>query len=1153
MHILLRERHGLEEGAVAEDLGQAPADLIVLSFSDSDLAAFASAWRAGRDVLPSLRLANLARLRHPLSVDLFLENTAAGARAILVRLLGGLDYWRYGLDELSALAKRHCIALAVVPGDGRPDPALAAYSTVPVDLLDRLKVLTDTGGTGAARAALAELARAAGLAVETSAEPAALPRFGFYAPGCETVRHPREGGNPDPTPSSGPETTDALQLSHMSGKRPQPRSAPAQSGGENWQAMAKGGGRPRALVTFYRAFLAAADTEPVDKMYTILQEAGFEVAAVFLPSLKDRAAAAWLTAEISRQKPDVIVNLTAFSAAGDNGRTPFSACDAPVLQVALAGSDRNAWAEADRGLSPADLAMHVVLPEIDGRIFAGVASFKAAASADPDLGFAPLQHRAEPERIAAIARRAVAFARLRRTPRAERKLAILLSTYPGRADQTAHAVGLDAPASACAVLQDLAVAGYDVADHPKTGAKLLARLAGTAKPATWPLASYRRAYGALPEALRRDIETVWGPPETDPAIIDGYFVYNIACCGNVIVALQPERGRPETRTADYHDARRPPRHAYVAFYLWLREAAGIDALIHMGAHGTLEWLPGKSVALSNACAPEALIGPLPVVYPFIVNDPGEAANAKRRIAAVTIGHMTPPLRLGALTQGLAEVERLLDEFSTADGLDPRRREALARSIVEAARDAGLDREIGLDEGLTDPEAVTRLDAFVCDVKATQFLDGLHVFGRAPDEKIEIAGRAYADCASAEATALIDALDGRAVAPGPAGSPWRGRADVLPTGRNLFAVDPRAVPSRAAAEAGNKLADAVITRHLQDHGDYPDNVVVDLWGSATMRTAGEEFAMALALIGVRPVWDAASSRVSGFEIVSLAELGRPRIDVALRISGLFRDVFPGLADLFAKAVAALGRRDEPADENPYRTEADIPRIFGPAPGSYGLAMGDALTDLTEAGRDRAAEAWLAGSAHAYGTGDGAPARAALEARVAAAGAFVHPQDLPETDLFLAADYAAHEAGFAAAARRLTGSTPALYHADTTIAGGAKIRTLAEESARIARGRAANPAWIAGQLRHGFAGAAALAATLDQMAAFAHLADAVASRHFDLYFDATLGDDTVRDSLARDNPAALAEMMKRFRDLIAAGHWQPRRNSVAAILQEKEPHR
>jgi cobaltochelatase CobN len=1101
MHILLRERHGLEETTAAEDLGQAPADLVVLSFSDSDLSAFAAAWRAGRQTLPSLRLANLRRLTHPLSVDLYIQKTLSGARGILIRLLGGIEYWRYGVEQVSGLAAAKRIALAIVPGDGRPDPRLDAASNLPPSTLRRLKTLCDGGGPDSARAALAQLALAAGLPAVPPVHHAALHRHGFYVPGIGVV-----------------EPSD-LDLASD--------------------------GPPIVLVVFYRAFLAASDTDPVDRLIGELARRGIRPIGLFAASLKAPESDGWLRHWIARIAPDLIINATAFSARGDSSvGSPLDVVDAPVLQVALAGLTREVWTESDRGLSPPDLAIHVVLPELDGRIFAGVASFKKVETADPELGYARTIHTGDDGRIAVIVARAHAWIALRRTAHADKRLAVVLSAYPGRDDQMAHAVGLDAPESTVEVLNVLRDRGYAIANAPADGAALIDRL--KTETIRWPLEKYRSLLAGLDPALVADLESQWGAPESDPAISDGDFVFKAVHCGHALVAVQPDRGQRVDRAAEYHDPRRSPRHSYVAFYLWLRDVAKCDALIHMGAHGTLEWLPGKSVALSSSCWPDALLGPTPVIYPFIVNNPGEAAAAKRRLGAVTIGHITPPISAGKLPPGLHAIERLLDEYSVADGLDPRRRERLARAIIDKARESGLDRDSGLSDAMTPREAVVRLDSFVCDVKTTLVADGLHIFGRVPLQPADQTEMPFEACAAGERAALLAALDGKHVAPGPAGSPWRGRRDVLPTGRNLFTVDTRAVPSRTAAEQGEGLADALLTRHLQDHGDYPRNVMLDLWGSATMRTAGEEFAMALRLMGVAPVWDTTSDRVAGFDVIALAMLGRPRIDVTLRISGLFRDVFPTLPVMFEQAATALAARDEPDAENPYRA-ATGPRVFGPAPGDYGVGVIEAVTEFTPATAEDAGEAWLAASAFAYGgTHDGMAARPALEQRTAATDAFVHTQDLPETDLLAAPDYAAHEAGFAAAARRLSGAAPTLYHADSATLDAPRMRTLAEEIARVVRGRAANPRWLAGQMRHGFRGAAEIASTLDQMALFAHLAGAVESHHFDLYYDATLGDDEVRHFIEQANPEAAAAMRQRFQQLRDAGYWAMRRNSAIETI-------
>jgi cobaltochelatase CobN len=1081
MHVVFRESRGLEETATPRGIGQDPADLVVLSFSDSDLAAFAAGWRRGRANLPSLRLANLAELRHPLSVDTYVERTLSQARGILVRLIGGESYWAYGLTALHHLAKDRGIALAVLPADGRDDARLDAFSTLPVSTLRRLKVLCDKGGPIAAQAAIAQLALASGLYVGSLVGETDVPEIGFYEPGRGVV-----AALPDPD------------------------------------------GKPLALVAFYRSYLTAADTAPVDALIAALRQRGFDAYGVFVTSLKAAGVADWLRAHFAQHPPAAIVNATAFSAVGDDGTTPFDAAACPVFQVALSTARREDWAESLRGLSPGDLAMHVVLPEVDGRLFAGVVSFKSAAERDPDLQFAHLAHRPDDERVAAVAARVAAWQRLAETSASEKRLAIVLSNYPGRPHQIAHAVGLDALASVEALLSDLGGAHFDVEPLGALGDTLLKR------ELTWSVAAYRAALSRLPCALQDDLVRAWGVPEGDPSCRGGEFHFAAIRSGKAIIAVQPERGEIGNRDADYHDLARTPRHAYVAFYLWLRQQ-GIAAVVHMGAHGTLEWLPGKSVALSSSCWPDALIADLPVIYPFIVNDPGEAAQAKRRIGAVTIGHLPPPLAKAAVPEGLRRLEQLLDEYSTADGLDPARRQRLIADIRDEARAAGLDADLGLAASVAPAEAIPRIDRFVCDLKESQFGDGLHVLGRGA-------------CGDAEKSALVDALAGQRIAPGPAGSPYRGRQDVLPTGRNLFAVDPRAVPTPSAHAQGVKLAEELLRRHLQDRGDWPKGLVVDLWGSATMRTAGEEFAMALHLAGLAPRWDHASGRVTGYEIIAPAELGRPRIDVTLRVSGLFRDVFSGLAQLFEAAAEALSTREGEGDENPYRTRAS--RVFGPRPGQYGVGLSSIPDVFTQDSRDAAGEAWLSASSWAWSSdGEMRPDRAGIETRLAAADAFVHVQDLPETDLLLAADYAAHEAGVAAAAAKLGAAAPSLYHLDATRPDQPHARALTEEISRVVRGRAANPDWIAGMMRHGFRGAAEITATLEHLAAFAHLADAVPPHLFDLYYDATLGNDEVRAFMARENPAALVAIETCFTRLHEAALWKTRRNSIAAALREE----
>jgi cobaltochelatase CobN len=1140
MHLIVRESTSLDEIGEPQDMGLDPADFILLSFSDSDLAVF----RAGLMGSRSAHFVNLAALRHPISVDLFIEKSVPGTKVILLRLLGGLDYWRYGAEELAKACRKHGVLLAVLPGDGRADPRLPSLSTISTDEVDALEKIIGAGGhRNAAEASRALLQRAEGRKIlSSSLQVEQLPEHGIY-------RH-------------------------------------------------AGGDGGSVAIVFYRSFLLARDVQPIDVLFDALREdrgtishcvsasqekgrsfnpsalgkrvgisadSRSAVTAYYVPSLKAPNTAEWLREQFKLKPPDTIINTTAFSARGEDGRCVLDVADCPVLQAAMASSSEDGWRASSRGLSSTDLAMHVVLPEIDGRVFAGAISFK-----DRDEAGAVF-HQPNTSGIEHVARLANAWVRLRKKPREARKLALVLSTYPGRPDQIAHAVGLDGPASALNIAESLAGAGYSIDGPPSDARELLApflsrqresppsrrgfdapqdevehlmarwpqavsnhenfspRPFSAAPQIEWPIEAYKAAFAHLPLALRESIKSAWGAPEGDPAFADGAIALQVSTYGNLLIALQPERGFLTDRKSGYHDPNLPPRHSYIAFYIWLRECADIDALIHLGAHGTLEWLPGKAAALSEVCAPHALLGPLPVIYPFIVNDPGEAAQAKRRISAVTIGHNTPPLIETEASPPLREIERLLDEYSAADGLDKKRRDRLARDVLGAVAKAGLEEVCGMQPGMTPGAALARVDAFLCDVKELAIRDGLHILGES------------------ELDAILRALDGRFIEPGPSGAPSRGRADVLPTGRNLYSVDPRTIPTPLACENGGRMADAIIARYVEDHGDWPRSMVLDLWGSQTMRTGGEEFGTALALLGVKPVWDYESFRVTGFEIVPLMKLNRPRVDVTLRISGLLRDMFPSQLAFYHAAVQQVARRDEEASENPLRRErGDVYRIFGAANGAYGAGV----TAQIDAGhwqtRHDLGRNYLLASGTAYaGEGEGRPAQADFEHRVQAADCFVHVQDQCETDILSSLDFAAHEGGFAAAAATVGNHEASIYHGDTGTPEEPRVRTLNEEAARVLHGRALSGRWLDGQMRHGFRGAAEIASTVDAAFAFAATADAISSEGLEHLYDAYLGDPTVASFLARENGAALEAIQSRFKDAMARSLWRPRRNDLSGL--------
>jgi cobaltochelatase CobN len=1101
VHLLARQIGTLDETALAVDLEQTPAECVFLSFSDSDLAMVAAVYAAMPAEGPSLRLANLGDLKHPFSVDLYLEKVVAHARFVIVRLLGGADYWRYGVDELAAAARMRGFDLAIVPGDAGEDARLDAASSLCAADLSRVTRWFQEGGPENIRSLFGFVSTRVGRSLPWR-EPISIPSAGRYEAGCR----------------------------------------------------ASGINAPRAMILLYRSVFLAADTAPIDALAEALAARGFAVESIFVTSLKDAAAAKVVASALERYHSDIVLNTTAFSARLDNGASVLDRADAPVLQVALATASREAWLASRRGLSAADLAMNVVLPEIDGRIITRAISFKEASPRSDALEFSCLRHKPEASRIDYVADLASAWVRLRRKTPSERRLGLVLSDYPAKGGRVGYAVGLDTPGSVGTIARELRNAGYEIGPFP-AGDVLMRALASDGAVTELSLASYRQHFATLPQAFTGPVDAAWGDPADDEDISEGAFRLRILCAGNLIMAVQPDRGRRDDRKAYYHDANLPPRHSYIAFYIWLREIARVDALIHLGTHGTLEWLPGKAVTLCEDCAPEAVLGPLPVIYPFIVNDPGEAAQAKRRIAAVTIGHMTPPLRDAGLHGEACDLEALLDEYAQAQELDPRRARKLADAIIVGARESGLAGESGLSDFDDVPAALTRLDAWICDLKEMRVGDGLHVFGQIDADAYSdslAAGNALATCGRGEIDGLLAALDGRFVLPGPAGAPSRGRLDVMPTGRNLYSIDPRAVPTRTSWEIGQQAARAFVARYMQEHGDYPRRIVLDLWGSATMRTGGDDLAQAFALIGVRPVWDHASARVSGFEVEPAAMLERPRVDVTLRISGLFRDVFPAQIALFDAAVRAVAALHEDADVNPLAAERESTplRVFGAAPGAYGIDFADIIGANAWTNRADLGRHYLEASGTAYvGHAEGEDASAAFAERVRTADALLHVQDVAEIDVLSGDAFAEHEGGFFAAAEAL-GNAPALYHADATRPDRTVVRGLGEEVARVVRGRAANPRWIEGQMRHGYRGAAEIAEAAANLLVFAATTKVVQSHQFDLIYDATLGNEAVSAFLHNCNPEAARALARTFEIARERGFWLTRRNSIAMQLGKPE---
>ncbi|MBI1245026.1 MAG: cobaltochelatase subunit CobN [Alphaproteobacteria bacterium] len=1176
MHLLAATPGLVLDDDRAIDLAQSAADFAVLSMADSEITGLARAKGPRR----GLRLANLASFRHPYSVDLHIERTLEPARAIVVRLLGGRSYWPYGVDRLVETARRTGAKLALLPGDEKPDAELLQLSTVTPEAHARLHAYFTHGGPENYASALAYL--------------------------DELVGGPATAGPPRPVARAG-------RLAHAHA-RP---------------------GAPVAAIVFYRAHYQAGDIAPVEALVEALAAKGLDTHAFYVASLKDAAVVAFLAAEFAAAPPDIAINLTGFSVgAGD----PLAALDAPVLQAVLSAESRSGWAEGTRGLAPRDIAMNVALPELDGRILSRAIGFKGPLGRDTECEVDLVGFEADRSRIGFVAELAANWVKLRRKKPADRRVALVLANYPGKDGRLANGVGLDTPASAIAILSALSAAGYTVDGAPESSAALMARLlAGptnlrkrAAGGVRYPLADYRAFLSGRSEKVRAEIDARWGTAEADRRSDGDAFVLPAHLFGNIAVAIQPARGYEIDPSSSYHDPALVPPHGYLAFHAWL---AGFDAVVHVGKHGNLEWLPGKGLALSADCFPEAALGALPNIYPFIVNDPGEGTQAKRRTSAVIVDHLTPPLTRAGAYGPQAALERLIDEYDEARRLDPRRTAPLAAEILDIARRTGLAEECAIAPGEPADRALAKLDGLLCELKEHQIRDGLHVFGTSPDagqrrdtlaaiarvprpggqaenesltralardlglgfdpldcdmsvhgdalDRIELQAARIVDgeaapgpasaavagwiaralapafdaSGAAELAGLLAGLDGRRVAPGPSGAPSRGRPDVLPTGRNFYSVDLRAVPTPSAWALGWKSAGLLLERHLQEHGDWPRAVALSAWGTANMRTGGDDIAQALALMGVRPTWEPTSLRVTGFEVMSIDLLDRPRVDVTLRVSGFFRDAFAGLIDLFDAAARKVAGLDEPAEMNPLaaRVRAEgggrdaATRVFGSKPGAYGAGL-QALID--EGGwRDAGdlARAYVAWGGFAYRAGaEGEAAHGLFEKRLARVEAVLHNQDNREHDILDSDDYYQFEGGIAAAVTALSGKTPAIYHNDHSRPESPRVRTLKEEIARVVRARAANPKWIDGCRRHGYKGAFEMAATVDYLFAFAATTPCVESRQFDALFDAYLRDGDVRAFIAEVNAPALREMAQRFAEARDRGLWRPGSNDAPALL-------
>ena len=1176
--------------------------VLLLSTSDTDLIA-------ARASGAHYRWANPSRL-----IEGELAELLDGADAVVVRILGGYRAWEEGVDQVAASG----LPVAVISGEQAPDADLMSHSTVPAGVALEAHVYLAQGGVENLAQLHAFLSDTLLMTGVGFAPPVTTPTWGLLD------RAERDG--------------------------------------------------PRVAVLYYRAQHLAGNTAYVEALCDAIDAAGGAAMPVFCASLRNAEP------ELLDVLGTADALVTTVLAAG--GATPatvgaggtddqwnvahLAALDVPILQGLCLTSSRAQWSGNDDGLSPLDVATQVAVPEFDGRVITVPFSFKEI----DDEGL--ISYVPDPERCARVAGLAVRHARLRHVAPADKRVALVFSAYPTKHARIGNAVGLDTPASAVALLRAMRDAGYVIGDVPGVDAgdgdalvhALIERggqdpdwltetqLAGN--PIRVSASDYRAWFATLPSALSSAVVEHWGPPPGDLFVDrsrdpDGEIVIAAMQSGNIVILVQPPRGFGENPVAIYHDPDLPPSHHYLAAYRWLDGAFpgsfNADAVIHLGKHGNLEWLPGKTLGMSADCGTDAALGDLPLIYPFLVNDPGEGTQAKRRAHAVLVDHLIPPMARAETYGDIARLEQLLDEHSTVSALDPGKLPAIRQQIWTLMRAAKMDHDLGLadrpDEDVFD-DMLLHVDGWLCEIKDVQIRDGLHVLGAAPEGDVELDlvlavlrarqlfggeqsvpglrqalglaedgsdARTAVDAAEvrarelvsalretgwdaasvdtitdddqlrailrfaatevvprlratdAELTQVLRALGGGFIEAGPSGSPLRGLVNVLPTGRNFYSVDPKAVPSRLAWETGVALADSLLDRYRADHGEWPQSVGLSVWGTSAMRTSGDDIAEVLALLGVRPVWDDASRRVVNLEAMSLDELGRPRIDVTVRISGFFRDAFPHVVTMLDDAVQLVAGLDEPAEANYVRAHSRVDlaehgdirrattRIFGSKPGTYGAGLLQLIDSRNWRDDADLAEVYTAWGGFAYGRGlDGAPAtddmnRAYRRIAVAAKNTDTREHDIADSD-----DYFQYHGGMVATVRALTGRDPEAYIGDNTRPEAVRTRTLSEETTRVFRARVVNPRWINAMRRHGYKGAFEMAATVDYLFGYDATAGVMADWMYERLAGEYVLDAENRKFMSESNPWALHGMAERLLEAAGRGLWgQPEPATLDGLKQ------
>ncbi len=1187
---------------VKSDMKSAQGDIVFITAADTEILGIALARARMPKGFPSVRAVHLRELSEHEALERFTAEVVPGAKAVVARILGGRAYFPEGFEKLSRACRENGTAFLALAGGREVDPELTALASVPLSTLTTALEYFVHGGVPNYEQLLRYLSDRFLLTGfgHDSAEP--TPERGVYEP--PGLPHPPQGA-------------------------------------------------PVVGLLFYRAHWLSGNLQAIDALAGEIQGLGCRCRPVFCESLKE-ADERGTPLAVRDFLMDAVVLISTLAFSSPHGL----AC--PVIQAVMSGSTLTEWSGSDAGLSPRDVAMHVALPEFDGRIISVPISFKEEGNRDQTIGAELRRNVSLPDRVTQVARLAKSWCTLRGTGNSEKRIAVLFNNYPTRNARVGNGVGLDTPESVVRLLRALKGAGYDLGAIPENGDELIqALLAGCtqdeefqtpenlgATPDKLPPAAYAERFDRMPAVRREEMSGQWGVPPGNYMMAEGGMAIPGLRLGNAFVGIQPSRGFGVDTSAIYHSPDLPPTHFYLGYYQWITETFGAHAVIHVGKHGNLEWLPGKGIGLSESCFPEIALGSIPNIYPYIINNPGEGTQAKRRAHAVIVDHMIPAMTRAESYGDLIKLEHLADEYADALTLDPSKCPLISEKIIQLLEESQIYRDLAYERPPAEDEVegfIEDFDGYLCEIKESQIRDGLHILGALPEEdsltdllvslvRIDQSGvrglpAAIADdlgldyealiadparsvdhplCRTAgdligylelqargavktnhapgpksretlnflkgdvlprlervpdEISNILVALDGRFVPAGPSGAPTRGMANILPTGRNFFSVDTRAIPTQTACEVGRHAAEGVLQRYLDETRDYPRSIGMVVWGTSNMRTGGDDIGEILHLLGVRPVRQGINRRITGIEVIPLEELGRPRIDVLVRISGFFRDAFPNVVEMIDEAVRAVAGLDEPEGMNFVREniaaeigrgsdpERAAYRVFGSKPGSYGAGLLNLLDERNWTTDKDLADVYVAWGGYAYGRGaPGVPAFQAFRQRLSGVNVAVQNQDNREHDIFDSDDYFQFHGGMIASVRAMTGQNPKAYFGDTSKPERVKTRDLREEVVRVFRSRVVNPKWIESIQRHGYRGAFELAATVDYLFGYDVTAHVIDSYMYEKVTETYILDDRVREFLKEKNPWALRGMVERLLEAQERGYWESPPEETVDRLKE-----